>query len=216
MGVVRRACIPVSCGVLSRLPCLFASPSLSVAQISTQRASKRPFGVGLLVAGVDENGPHLYQTCPSGNYFEYLAMAIGARSQSAKTYLERTYTTLADADVEALVQSAVTALRETVTSSKDTELSAKNTAIAIVGTDGAPVRILENAAVQPYIDALDSTPSAADEDDDDEDEADAPAEAAAAAAAPDAPAATPEAGPPAAGDAPAEEPPANGAADMQT
>lgn len=185
-------------------------------QISTQRASKRPFGVGLLVAGVDENGPHLYQTCPSGNYFEYLAMAIGARSQSAKTYLERTYTTLADADVEALVQAAVTALRETVTSSKDTELSAKNTAIAIVGTDGAPVRILENAAVQPYIDALDSTPSAADEDDDDEDEADAPAEAAAAAAAPDAPAATPEAGPPAAGDAPAEEPPANGAADMQT
>lgn len=183
-------------------------------QISTQRASKRPFGVGLLVAGVDENGPHLYQTCPSGNYFEYLAMAIGARSQSAKTYLERTYTTLADADVEALVQAAVTALRETVASSKDTELSAKNTAIAIVGTDGAPVRILENAAVQPYIDALDSTPSAADDDDDDDEEVDA--SAATLAAAPDASAAAPEGDSPAGGDAPAEEPPANGAADMQT
>merc|ERR1719421_767133 len=34
-------------------------------------------------------GPHLYETCPSGNYNEYLAVAIGARAQSAKTYLEK-------------------------------------------------------------------------------------------------------------------------------
>jgi hypothetical protein len=32
-------------------------------------------------AGYDRTGPHLYNTCPSGNYFEYKAMAIGARSQ---------------------------------------------------------------------------------------------------------------------------------------
>ncbi len=30
--------------------------------------------------------PHIYETCPSGNYFEYKAMGIGGRSQSAKTY----------------------------------------------------------------------------------------------------------------------------------
>lgn len=34
------------------------------------------------------SGPHLFETQPSGNYFEYKAMAIGARSQAAKTYLE--------------------------------------------------------------------------------------------------------------------------------
>lgn len=45
--------------------------------------------MGMLVAAYDQTGPHLFQTCPSGNYFEYLAMAIGARSQSAKTYLEK-------------------------------------------------------------------------------------------------------------------------------
>lgn len=39
--------------------------------------------------GAQVTGPHLFQTCPSGNYFEYKAIAIGARSQSAKTYLER-------------------------------------------------------------------------------------------------------------------------------
>lgn len=26
-------------------------------------------------------GPHLYQTCPSSNYYDCKAMAIGARSQ---------------------------------------------------------------------------------------------------------------------------------------
>jgi len=37
--------------------------------------------VGLLVAGYDQTGPHLYNTCPSGNYYEYKAMSIGARAQ---------------------------------------------------------------------------------------------------------------------------------------
>lgn len=44
--------------------------------------------MGLLVAGVDKDGPHLFETCPSGNYYEYYAYSIGARSQSARTYLE--------------------------------------------------------------------------------------------------------------------------------
>ncbi len=50
-------------------------------QVNTQRSWCRPYGVGLLVAGSDAKGPHLYNTCPSGNYYEYKAHAIGARSQ---------------------------------------------------------------------------------------------------------------------------------------
>jgi 20S proteasome subunit alpha 6 len=47
------------------------------------------------VGSVDETGTHLFETCPSGNYYEYLAMAIGARSQSSKTYLEKNYESFA-------------------------------------------------------------------------------------------------------------------------
>lgn len=36
-----------------------------------------------------KSGPHLYQTDPSGNFTEYYANTIGARSQATKTYLER-------------------------------------------------------------------------------------------------------------------------------
>ena len=34
-----------------------------------QRYGKRPYGVGLLVAGYDDQGPHIFQTCPSANYY---------------------------------------------------------------------------------------------------------------------------------------------------
>jgi len=30
------------------------------SQVKTQKASKRPYGVGLLVAGIDKDGPHLF------------------------------------------------------------------------------------------------------------------------------------------------------------
>ena len=33
---------------------------------SDRKPFARPFGVGLLIAGVDKNGPALYQTDPSG------------------------------------------------------------------------------------------------------------------------------------------------------
>ena len=39
----------------------------------------------------DQLGPCLYETCPSGQFYNYKAMAIGARAQSAKTYLEKNF-----------------------------------------------------------------------------------------------------------------------------
>lgn len=63
----------------------------------------RPFGVGLLVIGYDKTGPHVYQTCPSANYYEYKSQAIGARSQSAKTYLERHFETFDDLNLDELI-----------------------------------------------------------------------------------------------------------------
>jgi len=51
----------------------------------------RPFGVALLVAGVDENGPVLYHTDPSGTFVEFDAKAIGAASEGATTTLQEKY-----------------------------------------------------------------------------------------------------------------------------
>ena len=66
--------------------------------MNTQEYGRRPYGVGFLVIGQDNAGPHLYEFSPSGNSYEYYAMSIGARSQSAKTYLEKHYESFIDCE----------------------------------------------------------------------------------------------------------------------
>ncbi|KAK4048356.1 Proteasome subunit alpha type-6 [Microbotryomycetes sp. JL201] len=101
------------------------------AQVNTQHYGRRPYGVGFLVAGYDDKGPHLYEFSPSGNCFEYYAMAIGARSQSAKTYLEAHYEEFVDCDLPTLIKHGLHALRDTL--QQDKELTPLNTSIGIIG-----------------------------------------------------------------------------------
>ena len=102
------------------------------SQIKTSHPAKRPFGVGLLVGSVDETGTHLFETCPSGNYYEYVAMAIGARSQSAKTYLEKNFESFGPLGWDDLVKHGLKALRA---SAQETELSEHNVSVGVVGRD---------------------------------------------------------------------------------
>jgi proteasome alpha subunit len=52
-------------------------------QISTLYAGLRPFGVSLLIGGVDVTGPHLIESDPSGMLFEWVAYSIGRGSTVA-------------------------------------------------------------------------------------------------------------------------------------
>lgn len=101
------------------------------AQINTQMYGKRPYGVGLLVAGVDEKGPHLFEFQPSGMTEEMNAFAIGARSQMARTYLERNLDKFADASREELVKHGLRALKESLV--QDKELTVENTSVGVAG-----------------------------------------------------------------------------------
>lgn len=121
------------------------------AQIGTQRAGSRPYGVGLLVAGADQTGPHLFVTEPSGQYFEYKAMAIGARSQAGRTYLERHFEEFSDLTLDELIQHALVALRETL--GTGSELTSSNVAVGYVSAD-KPFTILEDEAIQAYVDLV--------------------------------------------------------------
>jgi len=48
----------------------------------------RPFGVALLIAGIDANGPQLFHADPSGTFMRYDAKAIGSGSEGAMSELE--------------------------------------------------------------------------------------------------------------------------------
>jgi 20S proteasome subunit alpha 5 len=65
----------------------------------------RPFGVALLIAGVDERGPSLYCCDPSGTFIRYEAKAVGAASEGAQTTLQEEYhkqMTMEEAEILAL------------------------------------------------------------------------------------------------------------------
>ncbi len=60
-------------------------------QLTTQSGGYRPFGVSFIIAGVDSSGPHVYETDPTGIYFEYAATAIGEGEEKAREVLHKEY-----------------------------------------------------------------------------------------------------------------------------
>jgi 20S proteasome subunit alpha 6 len=119
------------------------------AQVYTQKSEKRPYGVGMLVGGVDKTGPHLYVTSPSGDFWEYEAFSIGARCQSARTYFEKHFETFADCKVDELVNHGLTAIKTTT----DDVLTTKNVSVAII-QKGQPVKLLSDEELRPFLDAI--------------------------------------------------------------
>ncbi|KAK9475532.1 nucleophile aminohydrolase, partial [Dipodascopsis tothii] len=121
------------------------------AQANTQNYGRRPYGVGLLVIGYDEAGAHLYEFQPSGSVLEYFGAAIGARSQSARTYLERNFEQFVECSMDDLILHGLRALRDTLP--QDKELMVQNTSIGVVGIDTS-FQLLENDDVRIWLDRM--------------------------------------------------------------
>ena len=60
-------------------------------QTYTQYGGVRPFGTALLIAGVDDTGPRLFSTDPSGALMEYKASSEGSGRNGAMSYFESNY-----------------------------------------------------------------------------------------------------------------------------
>ncbi|PSP83797.1 proteasome endopeptidase complex, archaeal, alpha subunit [Halobacteriales archaeon QS_6_64_34] len=74
----------------------------------TQTGGARPFGVALLVAGIEDGQPRLFETDPSGTPYEWQAVAIGGSREEIQTHLEDEYAE--EMDLEAGVELALRAL----------------------------------------------------------------------------------------------------------
>ena len=69
---------------------LLAKKICDFKQLYTQHGGVRPFGIALLIAGVNES-PRLFETDPSGALIEYRATAIGAGRTTAMDIFESEY-----------------------------------------------------------------------------------------------------------------------------
>ena len=57
----------------------------------TQYSGVRPFGVALIIAGIDRKGTKVFVTDPSGTYVNFAAVAIGGNSDEVTGFLEKNY-----------------------------------------------------------------------------------------------------------------------------
>ena len=57
----------------------------------TQVGGARPFGVSLIIGGIENGEPRLYETDPSGTPYEWKALAVGEDRGEIKDYLEEHY-----------------------------------------------------------------------------------------------------------------------------
>jgi proteasome alpha subunit len=58
-----------------------------ISQAYSQHGGVRPFGASLMFVGVDDTGPQVFTTSPSGTYFSWIAKAIGFKSDECQDYL---------------------------------------------------------------------------------------------------------------------------------
>ena len=63
----------------------------NISQYYSQAGGLRPFGVNLLIGGIEEGEPQLFLTTASGMYFRYMARAVGANSDKLNEELEKDY-----------------------------------------------------------------------------------------------------------------------------
>lgn len=115
-----------------------------MAQQFTQYAGVRPFGVALILAGVDKNGPNLFLTDPSGTYIGYDAVAIGAGSDQVTDFLEKSY----KAEVS-LDEAAALAVEGIFIVSED-KSSTKSLKMAIIDTKARAMRKVEDEELEKY------------------------------------------------------------------
>ncbi|KAJ2003099.1 Proteasome subunit alpha type-4 [Coemansia thaxteri] len=101
----------------------------STQQRYTQSGGRRPFGISTLIVGFDpDNTPKLFQTDPSGIYYQWKANSIGRNSQTVREYLEKHYTQ--DISEEDAIKLAVKSLLEVV------QTGAKNIELLVITKDG--------------------------------------------------------------------------------
>ncbi|KAG2479303.1 MAG: Proteasome subunit alpha [Nitrosopumilales archaeon] len=111
----------------------------------TQYAGVRPFGVALIIGGVDNNNQtQLFLTDPSGTYISYDAVSIGSGSDQVTEFLEKNYK--ADLSID---DASVLATASIYLASDDKE-GTQHIRMAQIKTDAKQFEIASNQKISNY------------------------------------------------------------------
>jgi 20S proteasome subunit alpha 1 len=72
-------------------PELLAKRMANLNQIYTQHAAMRPFGVSMILIGIDDElqKPQVFKIDPAGHYIGYKAVSAGTKQQESLNHLEK-------------------------------------------------------------------------------------------------------------------------------
>ena len=115
-----------------------------ILQQYTQNAGVRPFGVSMIVAGVDATGPRLLTTDPSGSYRGYKATALGMNSEKARELLEKKYKN--DISLDEATTLAIEALKAAYSN----DLKPENINAAVITVEEKSFRKLNEEEVKKH------------------------------------------------------------------
>jgi proteasome alpha subunit len=116
----------------------------------TQYGGVRPFGTALLVAGVDEQGEHLFETDPSGALVSYKAGSIGAGRNAVMEVFEEDYQE--GMDMQSAVLLGLKALKK---ATEEDKLNSKAVEIGVV-VRGEDFRRMDDSEVEALIEKADA------------------------------------------------------------
>ncbi len=128
---------PISVKELAKKICDFK-------QQFTQFGGVRPFGVSLLIAGVDKE-PKLFETDPSGALLEYKATAIGAGRNVVMEFFEKEYRD--DLSFDDAIILGLVAMGKAI----ESELNVEGIEIGVVRVEDKKFRLLEEDEIRIYV-----------------------------------------------------------------
>jgi proteasome alpha subunit len=118
----------------------------------TQVGGARPFGVALLMGGIEDGEPRLFETDPSGTPYEWKAVSIGADRSDLTDYLEEHYE-----EGLALDEGVELALRALASVNDDT-LAADGVGVATIDGESESFIELSDDEIAEYLAEYDLLP----------------------------------------------------------
>mmetsp|Transcript_6615 Transcript_6615/g.11634 ORF Transcript_6615/g.11634 Transcript_6615/m.11634 type:complete len:245 (-) Transcript_6615:2558-3292(-) len=115
---------------------------------SSRKPMSRPYGVALLIAGVDASGPSLFTTDPSGTMFKYKAKAIGSAAEGAQNILQEQWHSALT--LEDTVRLALNILKQVM----EEKINQINVEVSLVSVADKRYKTLTPSEVHAYLESL--------------------------------------------------------------
>jgi proteasome alpha subunit len=117
-------------------------------QTFTQYGGVRPYGTALLIGGVDDEGPRLFETDPSGALLMVKATGIGSGRNAVMEVLEEKY------DEKANIEKAIDLGLEALYKATEGKLTVETVEIAVVDANDYKFKKIEAEKVEVYVKSI--------------------------------------------------------------